>query len=176
MDLSSKEIGIIVVIVVLVGGLIYFGNTSSTEEGTETPEEQTSTGTQPTGSTGSSGMQPPTGGSTGTVTPTGFALGQTIQMMDVTLTPTAVVEDSRCPQGPGSVTCVWEGTVRVAARLRQDTYTDANFDDFLDFKLGEATRYGNYMITLVSALPYPNVGTTIRDSDYRFTWVVIPTN
>lgn len=176
--MTNKEIGIIVIVVVLVSALVYFVGQPETENGTE-PETPTTGSTQtPTQQKPTDNPKPqnPTNNKPGTnVNPAGFAIGQTIQFSGVTLTTTSVIEDSRCPEGGNEFACIWEGTVRVLARLRQDSYTNANIDDIVEFTLGVPKKYGNYEITLTGALPYPQAGETIRDSEYRFTWVVVDT-
>ena len=42
------------------------------------------------------------------------ALGQTVQVGAYSVTPVALIEDSRCPVG---VQCAWAGRVRISARV-----------------------------------------------------------
>lgn len=91
-----------------------------------------------------------------------MGINQTATVAGVVITPIEVLEDSRCPT---DVQCIQAGTVRVKARIAQETY---------EFTLGTAQVIGGSAITLTQVSPSPISTSTISNSAYRFTFVVTP--
>ncbi len=91
-------------------------------------------------------------------------MGQVMTGMNVSITPHAVIDDSRCPQG---VQCIWAGTVhtRVTIKTPQGT-SEATLE------LGKSIEKNGYTITFTELSPAPNEGATIPDSSYRFVFTV----
>jgi hypothetical protein len=87
----------------------------------------------------------------------GIALGQSVSVGGLRVTPLAVLEDSRCPTG---VQCIQAGTVRLRARI------DAS-EALLT--LGEAHPVaGGAALTLSNVKPERAQGDAVRPDDYRF--------
>jgi hypothetical protein len=87
------------------------------------------------------------------------ALGERARVAGLTLTPLAVLEDSRCAK---DVTCVWAGTVRVRARLDAD-----NGSRMIEMELGKPTEIG----AVLSAVgPERLSSAPIDQTAYRFTF------
>jgi hypothetical protein len=109
---------------------------------------------------------------TGTSTPesdnkeTSFqgGVGQEVGGLGVRITPTQVVEDSRCPNG---VQCIQAGTVRVRATLVSGLGTATPV-----FVLDKPITTETEIVTLVAVSPVPTKDVTITNKDYVFTWKV----
>jgi len=84
-------------------------------------------------------------------------IGETVRLGSVTIRPTAVVEDSRCPSG---VQCVWAGRVRIAAELN-------GTPSELTLNVPQAVT-GAGSVTLVEVYPAPRKDTTYFPDEYRF--------
>jgi hypothetical protein len=94
------------------------------------------------------------------------ALGQKVRVGDLTVTPTAVVEDSRCPI---NARCVWAG--RLVVRTRIDGQADgARWSDTAELRLGETYGTHGKVIALVSAEPGKTTDRETRAEYYRFTY------
>lgn len=94
------------------------------------------------------------------------ALGQKVQVGELTVTPTAVVEDSRCPI---NARCVWAG--RLVVRTRIDGQADgARWSDTAELRLGETYGTHGQVIALVSGEPGRITDRETRPEDYRFTY------
>lgn len=81
-----------------------------------------------------------------------------------TITPRAVLEDSRCPI---DVVCIQAGTVRVQADVASEGASPS-----LSFTLDTPVSVGMYTITLISVSPGAHSKRTIAPGDYRFTFRV----
>jgi hypothetical protein len=93
-----------------------------------------------------------------------LALGQTGQVGNVTITPRAVAEDSRCPS---DVQCIQAGTVRVRATVTSGLGTADQV-----FILGEPVTTEAEAVTLVRVEPAKVSTSQIQESEYRFTFKV----
>lgn len=91
---------------------------------------------------------------------TPVALGQSVLVGDVTISPVAIVEDSRCP---ADARCVWAGRLVVRARLRI-----ADWQDTIDIELGKNYDVHGRGIALISAKPEKSPVREITAGDYRF--------
>jgi hypothetical protein len=92
------------------------------------------------------------------------SIGQKIIVNGVSITPTEVVEDSRCPAG---VYCIQAGTVRVKATLQTG---DAAQN--ITLKLGTPVTVAGKTITLDEVLPAKFPAAALTSKDYRFTFSV----
>lgn len=90
-----------------------------------------------------------------------LALGETVSVAGLALTPKQVVEDSRCPS---DVVCIQAGTVRVLVHVE----SGMGGSD-LTLKLNETATTEAETITLVEAFPYPLASDPAEKSQYRFT-------
>ena len=91
-------------------------------------------------------------------------MGETVNALGVTLTPLAIVEDSRCPV---DVQCIQAGTVRVSVRIVSGLGTSTS-----TFKLGQAITTEAESITLTAVVPQKTSTVTIKNAEYRFTFEV----
>lgn len=95
-----------------------------------------------------------------------LGLGETGAFSSISITPTEVVEDSRCPS---KVQCIQAGTVRV--RIASKVSTGASFESVV--KLGDApVTVGGFSVSLSATDPYPQTPGSIEKSAYRFTFQV----
>ena len=94
-------------------------------------------------------------------------LGGTVTTMNLSVSPKAIVSDSRCPQG---VTCVWAGTVEVRTVLSTQVSQGGQIEEYV-LTLGKPQKFGNYRVTLVGVTPAKSQ-TAIPDSSYRFTFEI----
>lgn len=118
-NLAYAVIGLVVIVLIIViasmamrpdaqGNVVLESGTTSTfPQGTSSVPMTTSTVTTP--NTTSPAPQPV--GKPVTISTT---LGQSVSALNMTVTPLAVVSDSRCPR---DAVCVWAGTVTVKVRL-----------------------------------------------------------
>ena len=90
----------------------------------------------------------------------GVGIGGTQEAFGVRITPTEVLEDSRCPI---DVECVQEGTIRVLATLEGGAGSAPQ-----EFSLGEPITTEAEIITLAGVTPVPQSDTTIASEEYRF--------
>jgi hypothetical protein len=85
----------------------------------------------------------------------------------VSVTPTEILEDSRCPE---DVVCVQAGTVRIKTTIMYDGETVSE-----ELRLGETTAVGTYAVTLSGVLP-PSFSTVfLQAEEYRFEFMVAST-
>jgi len=90
-----------------------------------------------------------------------FRFGQTARVGPLRVTPLALVEDSRCPQG---VACVWAGQVRITARVIAPGRNGVR-----ELKSGEPVAIGSGMLVLEQvAPPAPRAGSKLPRAAYRF--------
>jgi len=88
------------------------------------------------------------------------ALGETIRISDLVVTPRAVIEDSRCPR---DVTCVWAG--RVVLRVDVD---QGSRPRTFDLGSDRPIQIGDGLLTLAEVSPGRDSRSGIAPSDYRF--------
>ena len=91
-------------------------------------------------------------------------MGQRMTGLNVTITPQAVVEDSRCPEG---VQCIWAGRAVIRAKLEsvEGSITET-------FEIGQTVTFGSQTIKFEALTPAPAQGKEIPDSSYRFVFTV----
>lgn len=94
------------------------------------------------------------------------AVGQKVRVGDITVTPTAVVEDSRCPI---NARCVWAGRLVVRTQIDGQSNGEA-WRDTTDIRLGE--NYGTHgrVIALVSGEPGKTTESDTPPEAYRFIY------
>jgi hypothetical protein len=86
-------------------------------------------------------------------------LNATARLGPIAVTPEAIAEDSRCPQG---VQCIQAGTVRVEAQI-----VDRAGSRTAILPLAVPVRLAGGWVSLVQACPYPVHPARIRAEDYR---------
>ncbi len=91
-------------------------------------------------------------------------LGGTATGLTVSVNPTKVVSDSRCP---ATVTCVWAGTVEVQTILS----TPVSHGESI-LTLGKPHVFGAYTVTLTAVTPEKGEE-VIPDSSYRLTYTIV---
>ena len=91
-------------------------------------------------------------------------INQTLGALDVKVTPTEVVEDSRCPAG---VQCIQAGTVRVRVKLESGLGTANEI-----FTLNQPITTEAEQVTLISVQPEPVAGQTRDPQEYVFTFKI----
>lgn len=89
-------------------------------------------------------------------------LGQIATGNGLRIRPIEVVEDSRCPT---TVRCVWEGRLKVRARMYGPGWTQVR-----DFELGVSQAVDYHRVTLIAAEPQKQTGAEIDPRSYRFTF------
>lgn len=133
-------------------------NIPPTDTATTTPVVATTTPT-------TSGTVPVSTGSPvhpyGSVT---LALGETARFGTLSITPTEIVEDSRCPLG---VLCIQAGTVRVAVRINA-----ASGQSTATLTLDKGFTTEAETITLTGVQPIKRQHDTIATGAYRLTFDV----
>jgi hypothetical protein len=155
------------VVVVIAIAFMAFGSTRDglSMNATSTPATTTTT---TTGGTGNAGNAPSGNGSGVTESATmTIALGEERSVGGVTVKPTTVVEDSRCP---ANVQCVQAGTLKVNAVI-----TSANTGGTFTRTLELGVPYdlgGGQTLTLTSVTPAAIAGGTPKTEDYRFTFTI----
>ncbi len=98
-------------------------------------------------------------------TTTTAKIGQKITSDGVSVTPTEVVEDSRCPI---DVQCIQAGTVRVKVKLESAAGTQE-----ATIGLSSPVTFAGKRVSLVSVLPVSKTsGKVVAASEYRFTFSV----
>lgn len=96
-----------------------------------------------------------------------IALGQAEQLAPLlTITPVAVIEDSRCP---ANAMCVWEGRLVIKALIN-----DNGEESEKTLVLGATSRIANGMLTFSHAMPGTNTGEELQLPDYRFDFSYAP--
>lgn len=94
-----------------------------------------------------------------------LALGDTRSFYgNLTIMPTYVVNDSRCPLG---VFCIQFGTLTLAF--------DAKVNGVMTHQAlsqGQSVKLGGHVVTLTSVEPLKRMQTVIDPSDYRFTFSI----
>ncbi len=92
------------------------------------------------------------------------AIGEPAHAHGVSVTPTKLLEDSRCPS---DVVCIQAGTVRVEAML-----VDGMGTSTMPFILGSTEPVTSEVasIYLIAVEPYPIASDPTEDASYRFTF------
>ncbi|WP_295637103.1 hypothetical protein [Novosphingobium sp.] len=93
------------------------------------------------------------------------ALGSTIVVGTMRITPISVIEDSRCP---ARVQCIWAG--RVVVRVTMSSLTAKLTREMT---MGEPVSIGGKDVVLVAVTPAKS-GTPTKPAAYRFKFVVQP--
>jgi hypothetical protein len=91
-------------------------------------------------------------------------IGMKIEGAGISITPTAVLEDSRCPT---DVECIQAGTVRVMTSLSTGLGTADQ-----EFILGGIITTEAEEISLVDVRPYPVSKSQIAQQDYDFKFEI----
>ncbi|HSE56715.1 MAG TPA: hypothetical protein VLB02_01370 [Candidatus Paceibacterota bacterium] len=92
------------------------------------------------------------------------AIGQSVTVGAVSIMPTAVLEDSRCP---ANVQCIWAGRVRV-----QVAVTNGTVQQLIEITLGESLVVAGKTIALVAVRPEPLAGEKPASAAYEFDFKV----
>lgn len=92
------------------------------------------------------------------------ALGETFRAGRKTVTPVAIVEESRCPS---DVQCIQAGTVRLSVKISGQAAP-------VIIGLQSPAAVGGRWLHLVAVSPYPRQAAPIAPRDYRFTFRVEP--
>lgn len=88
-------------------------------------------------------------------------MSEAARLAGLEVTPTALIEDSRCPTG---VQCIQAGTVRIEARI-----LDPGGARSATLALGVPAALDSGWVSLVAACPHPVHGRRIAPGDYRFS-------
>lgn len=91
-------------------------------------------------------------------------LNQNIKMLNTTIMPWAVLEDSRCATG---VQCIQAGRVVAGVSIKSPTR-----DLSLEMKPGDKVYADGFNLTLLDVSPYPIAGAKTTDDQYRFVFKV----
>lgn len=91
-------------------------------------------------------------------------LGEEAKTLGVSITPLAVLEDSRCPI---DVQCIQAGTVRLSLHVKS-----AVAEDTLELGLGSAISSERERVVFIDAVPPPRAGENIGDEEYVFRFVI----
>ena len=95
-------------------------------------------------------------------------IGQTALVGGVRVSPTRLVEDSRCP---ALVRCIWEGRLRIEAVIR---FRGGSEELHREMIMGEAIALPEGKLTLAAAEPAPVAGNMLGATAYRFTFTLTP--
>ncbi|OGE88895.1 MAG: hypothetical protein A2722_04055 [Candidatus Doudnabacteria bacterium RIFCSPHIGHO2_01_FULL_50_11] len=87
-------------------------------------------------------------------------IGQKVSGLGVTLTPLALLEDSRCP---ADVQCIWAGIVKVQVKIQSGAG-----ESIMIFELDKPVTGSAEQIILAEVLPQPKGGVKIKDNEYIF--------
>ena len=108
--------------------------------------------------------------STSVAEPSGLTtrLGQTALLDGVRVTPTKLLEDSRCPT---SVRCIWAGRLRIEATIMIQGGSEKLRQEIT---LGQAVSLPKGRLMLSAAEPAPTAGKPITPDAYRFIFSLVP--
>ncbi len=88
------------------------------------------------------------------------ALGHKVYVDGPSVTPLAVIEDSRCP---AEVQCVWAGRVRISARIDLGARSEER-----ELTLHQPIQVADGSLELVEVTPARTKEAAIPSGDYRF--------
>ena len=88
----------------------------------------------------------------------------TATALNVSVTPHAIISDSRCPI---DVTCISAGTIEILTVLSTKTSHGEH-----KLTLGKPQVFGDYVVTLVAVTPDKKQAKSIPDSSFRFTFEI----
>lgn len=108
----------------------------------------------------------PIGSDTTTTVTQMLSLNQRVTVGGVTLMPTVLLEDSRCPI---DVQCIQAGTVRITAQIK-----DAQSTDIVTLTLGKAMQFRGTIIAFTSVTPAKKFNSSTATSTYQFTFTITP--
>lgn len=164
--MNNKNIlTIIVIVLVLVVAGYYYSvsneNTDTTKDAVSViQEEDTVTVKDDQVTTGTSKPIPVVTNTTNYI-----RIGQKVTLNDVSITPTKVSYDSRCPK---DVKCVQAGSLDLSVLIEK-----GNLAQTLIVTSGKPVVFGNRTITLTNVLPVRMSTKTILEADYRFVFTVV---
>jgi len=153
---TSKPIIVGVILLLVVLGYFWYRSNSSTYLN----QNQISTTTSDTSTTTSDGSNLNPIQTYGQVK---LRLNESSKFTNLTLTPTKVIEDSRCPKG---VNCIWAGTVKVSLIINSAVGRSTP-----TIELGKSVTTESEKITLVSVEPMKTT-VQIAAGDYLLTFKV----
>lgn len=91
------------------------------------------------------------------------ALGESVEVAGIVLTPLEVTEDSRCPM---NARCIWAGEIIVETRV-----DGLGWSETQQLSLGNPDSVRGYILNLVTAEPSQVAGEgPIAAADYRFAY------
>lgn len=99
---------------------------------------------------------------------TTVALNEAASAFGVTVTPTEVVEDSRCPM---DAMCIQQGTLRVAITTLDGMGTSTSV---IELSAEEPVTTETASIWLTEGMPYPMASNPTELEQYRFTFRIEP--
>lgn len=103
----------------------------------------------------------------GNLGPVTGAVGETVRIQDLRLTPLEIVEDSRCP---ADVQCVWAGRLRVRVAIQAPAFSQT---EVLELGQGIALEDARLLV-LTEAMPAPRQRGAPNTAAYRLTFAVGP--
>lgn len=92
-------------------------------------------------------------------------LHQKIVIKDIIITPTSLIQDSRCPT---DVQCIQAGTVKINVSLENGGILVP-----VVLTLGDSVSFMNKKVSLVSVYPKPSARKSISEDAYEFTFSVV---
>lgn len=94
-------------------------------------------------------------------------IDQAISAFGISLKPSEIVEDSRCPT---DVQCIQAGRLRVKVEMGSSLGATSRI-----FEIGQSEVYDGHKITLKNASPSSKESTVeLKPSDYSFTFLIEP--
>lgn len=91
-------------------------------------------------------------------------LNESKKILNSTITPWAVLEDSRCPD---KVQCIQAGRVVVGVRI-DSIENDVDVESTMEMKPGDTFSTPGFILTLKDVTPYPTAGIKTSDDQYLF--------
>ena len=150
-------------ILIVIAGFVGGGYAIVRHEDNTKPADVT-----PSGPDGISNLPKPTDKEDGSVVT--LALGESGTFNNVTITPTELVSDSRCPK---DVQCIWAGTVEVQAIIQSEKETKTKIFRPNDLEI-VAVSDGGMEVDFLDASPYPTSSSAVPVSEYRFQFQFVP--
>jgi len=147
-------------LIIIIGGVYLAQRGAAPLADTATTTDAASTPVTSTSTASASSTTPKPVPASGSIT---LALGESATLHGVVITPTKVVEDSRCPAG---VYCIQAGTVRLEVSAKTPLGTVSR-----TVKLGDTMTIGSQKFTFSEVNPL-KTQTPIDPSAYRFTVTV----